>query len=75
MTIGLLVVCSFFHSRLRTATLRHEMDCQATLINCLLRSYLEQELYAPAAMLVAKVTFPESASNNEWARHLYYLGS
>lgn len=27
-----------------------------------------------ADKLVSKSVFPEVASNNEWARHLYYLG-
>ena len=31
-------------------------------------------LYLKADKLVSKSTFPESASNNEWARFLYYLG-
>ncbi|KAH8022764.1 hypothetical protein HPB51_005001 [Rhipicephalus microplus] len=27
-----------------------------------------------ASKLVSKSAFPEAASNNEWARYLYYLG-
>ena len=27
-----------------------------------------------ADKLVSKSVFPQSANNNEWARHLYYLG-
>ena len=33
------------HSRLRTATLRNDFEGQAVLINCLLRSYIEQNLF------------------------------
>uniref|UniRef100_A0A914W423 PCI domain-containing protein n=1 Tax=Plectus sambesii TaxID=2011161 RepID=A0A914W423_9BILA len=65
---------SYLNSRLRTATLRREYDSQAVLINCLLRSYLLSKQYSAAAKLVTKVTFPENANNNEWARYLYYQG-
>lgn len=64
----------FLHLRLRTATLRNDFEGQAVLINCLLRNYLHYNLYDQADKLVLKSTFPESASNNEWARFLYYLG-
>jgi len=43
-------------------------------LNLLLRNYLHFNLYDQADKLVSKSTFPESASNNEWARFLYYLG-
>ncbi|XP_037959650.1 probable 26S proteasome non-ATPase regulatory subunit 3 [Teleopsis dalmanni] len=62
------------HARLRTATLRNDYEGQAVLINCLLRNYLHYALYDQADKLVKKSTFPETASNNEWARYLYYLG-
>ena len=62
------------HARLRTATLRNDYEGQAVLINCLLRAYLHSSLYEQADKLVSKSVFPESASNNEWARYLYYLG-
>ncbi|XP_017488435.1 PREDICTED: 26S proteasome non-ATPase regulatory subunit 3-like, partial [Rhagoletis zephyria] len=65
---------NFFHSRLRTATLRNDYEGQAVLLNCLLRMYLHYNLYDQASKLVSKSTFPEIASNNEWARFLYYLG-
>ena len=44
------------------------------LINCLLRNYLHYNLYTQADKLVLKSTFPDQASNNEWARYYYYLG-
>ncbi len=62
------------HSRLRTATLRNDFEGQAVLINCLLRGYIDHDLIDQAEKLVNKTTFPEAASNNEWARFLYYLG-
>uniref|UniRef100_A0A023GFC3 Probable 26S proteasome non-ATPase regulatory subunit 3 n=1 Tax=Amblyomma triste TaxID=251400 RepID=A0A023GFC3_AMBTT len=65
---------SFLHSRLRTATLRSDYEGQAVLVNCLLRNYLHYNLYEQASKLVSKSAFPEAASNNEWARYLYYLG-
>lgn len=65
---------SFLHARLRTATLRHDADGQATLLNLLLRNYLHYSLYDQAEKLVSKSVFPEQANNNEWARYLYYTG-
>lgn len=70
----MLYTFSFLHSRLRTCTLRSDFEGQATLLNLLLRNYLLYNLYDQADKLVSKSTFPESASNNEWARFLYYLG-
>eukprot|EP00096_Caligus_rogercresseyi_P001964 TRINITY_DN1352_c0_g1_i1.p1 TRINITY_DN1352_c0_g1~~TRINITY_DN1352_c0_g1_i1.p1 ORF type:complete len:360 (+),score=111.05 TRINITY_DN1352_c0_g1_i1:492-1571(+) len=64
----------FLHARLRTATLKNDAEGQAILINCLLRNYLHYSLYDQADKLVSKASFPESASNNESARYLYYLG-
>ena len=71
---GLEGIRSFLHARLRTATLRNDFEGQAVLINCLLRNYLHYSLYDQADKLVKKSVYPESASNNEWARFLYYLG-
>ncbi|KAK2082634.1 26S proteasome non-ATPase regulatory subunit 3 [Saguinus oedipus] len=68
------VVRRFLHARLRTATLRHDADGQATLLNLLLRNYLRYSLYDQAEKLVSKSVFPEQANNNEWARYLYYTG-
>ncbi|GAB1296782.1 26S proteasome non-ATPase regulatory subunit 3 [Apodemus speciosus] len=68
-----LQIC-FLHARLRTATLRHDADGQATLLNLLLRNYLHYSLYDQAEKLVSKSVFPEQANNNEWARYLYYTG-
>ncbi|KAK3512041.1 hypothetical protein QTP70_028122 [Hemibagrus guttatus] len=68
-------VRSFLHTRLRTATLRHDSDGQATLLNLLLRNYLHYNLYDQAEKLVSKSVFPELANNNEWARYLYYTGN
>lgn len=74
LTTQLDQIRGFLHSRLRTATLRNDFEGQAVLINCLLRNYLHYNLYDQADKLVSKSVFPETASNNEWARFLYYLG-
>ncbi|KDQ13346.1 hypothetical protein BOTBODRAFT_45289 [Botryobasidium botryosum FD-172 SS1] len=58
----------------RTASLRRDDDCQATLINLLLSNYLSANLYSQADKLVSKTTFPTSAGNTQLARYLYYLG-
>lgn len=65
---------SVLHSRLRTAALVHDTDTQAVLLNLLLRNYLHYNLIDQAEKLSSKSTFPEQASNNEWARYLYYTG-
>lgn len=67
-------VRGFFHTRLQTSVLRSDHDGQATLLNLLLRNYLNFNLIEQADKLVSKSTFPENATNNEWARFLYYLG-
>jgi 26S proteasome regulatory subunit N3 len=43
-------------------------------MNIILRSYLSQNLYDQARNFIVKTTFPEQASNNQFARYLYYLG-
>ncbi|BGO94072.1 hypothetical protein NBRC10512_003705 [Rhodotorula toruloides] len=59
----------------RTASLRHDVDLQATLLPLLLRNYLEHGLYEQADKLVSKTQFPEgSAQNSQLARWYYYLG-
>ncbi|GIX74345.1 26S proteasome non-ATPase regulatory subunit 3 [Caerostris extrusa] len=65
---------SFLHGRLRSAVLRNDYEGQAVLLNCLLRNYLHYNLYEQASKLASKSVFPEMASDNEWARFLYYLG-
>ncbi|KAI6178279.1 26S proteasome non-ATPase regulatory subunit 3 [Aphelenchoides besseyi] len=65
---------SYLNSRLRFATLHHQYESQATLIVCLLRAYLLTKNLLPAAKLVTKIAFPESANNNDLARYLYYMG-
>ncbi|CAK5274680.1 unnamed protein product [Mycena citricolor] len=58
----------------RTASLRHDDETQASLINRLLRSYLQYSLYDQADKLVSKTTFPASAGNTQLARYHYYIG-
>jgi len=58
----------------RTATLHHNAPCQGTLLNCLLRSYLQYKLFDQAEKLLTKTSFPEQASNTQLARYLYYTG-
>merc|ERR1712183_918048 len=58
----------------RTAALRNNVELQATLINELVRSYIQDHMYDQADKLLVKSKFPELASTNSLARHLYYLG-
>jgi 26S proteasome regulatory subunit N3 len=65
---------SLFLAAQRTASLRNDEEAHASLINCLLRSYISYNLYDQADKLVSKTTFPTSASNSQFARYHYYLG-
>jgi 26S proteasome regulatory subunit N3 len=58
----------------RTACLRYDEIGQATLVNLLLRNYLDENLYEQAYKFVNKTVFPESVSNNQFVRYLYYVG-
>ena len=58
----------------RTACLHHDDLVQAVLVNLLLRNYMHYNLIEQAQALAAKTTFPESASNNQYCRYLYYIG-
>jgi len=59
----------------RSATLRHDDEGQATLLNLLLRNYLEYNLYGQADKLLSNTSIREEAvSNNQFARFLYYQG-
>ena len=69
-----LDLCRDLHAALRTATLRADEPGQAVLMNALLRNYLEDNLVDQAQRLVSKTVWPESSSNSEAARFLYYLG-
>jgi 26S proteasome regulatory subunit N3 len=58
----------------RSATVHHSPTKQAVLINLILRSYFLQGLVDQASKFVSKVNFPETRSNAEFARYLFYLG-
>lgn len=59
---------------LRTAVLRKDIDTQSTIIVLLLRNYLSTSHIRQADLLIQHTTLPDSASNNQVARYLYYLG-
>jgi len=62
-------------SAYRTAVLRHDIESQATILNLLLRNYLEYNLFEQADKLVSKASFPEAATASlQYARYLYYQG-
>mmetsp|Transcript_49042 Transcript_49042/g.36112 ORF Transcript_49042/g.36112 Transcript_49042/m.36112 type:complete len:422 (+) Transcript_49042:247-1512(+) len=58
----------------KSASLRHDQVGQATIMNIILRSYLQQNLFEQARSFITKAQFPESVSNNQYARYLYYIG-
>jgi 26S proteasome regulatory subunit N3 len=67
-------VLRFLLGRLRMACLRGDTECQATLINCVLGTYLRAAMYTEADKFFTKVTFPTTANNNELARFVFYTG-
>ncbi|SPO26723.1 probable 26S proteasome non-ATPase regulatory subunit p58 [Ustilago trichophora] len=73
---GLTAIRSQLLSLQRTASLRHDTETEATIINLLLRSYIvEANLYDQADKLVARAPFPRSsASNPQVARYDYHVG-
>ncbi|CAM9767497.1 unnamed protein product [Chrysoparadoxa australica] len=58
----------------RTSCLRHDDIGQAVALNLLLRNLLSQNLLDQAYKLATKTNFPESASNNQFSRYLFYMG-
>lgn len=60
----------------RTASLRHDSEMNATVLNLLLRLYIvDGNLYDQADKLVARAPFPRAkASNPQVARYDYYVG-
>lgn len=56
------------------ACLRRDVDCQATLLNLMLRDLLNSSQVEQAQKLLANSTFPDSASNNQLCRFLYHSG-
>jgi len=62
------------HDAHRSACLRHDELGQVTLLNLLVRNYLAFNLYDQAQKLISKASFPESVSNNQLVRFLYYKG-
>ena len=59
---------------LRMSVLRKDTDTQATITTLLLRNYLSLSHITQAELLISHSEFPASASNNQVARYLYYLG-
>ncbi|GAA0175111.1 protease [Lithospermum erythrorhizon] len=58
----------------RTATLRRDELGQETLLNLLLRNYLNYNLYDQAEKLRSKAPRFEAHSNQQFCRYLFYLG-
>jgi len=54
--------------------LRRDVDTQATLLNLMLRDLLTARQVEQAQKLLVNSTFPDSASNNQLCRYLYYSG-
>jgi len=58
----------------RTACLHHDEPGQAVLINAIVRNYLSHNLYDQADKFRLNSKFPESRSNSQHSRYLYYVG-
>lgn len=59
---------------LRTSVLRKDQDTRATVTTLLLRNYLSTSHISQADLLISHSEFPPTASSNQIARYLYYLG-
>lgn len=58
----------------RTSCVRRDEMGQSVLLNLLLRNYLHYNLIEQAHTLSLRAVFPETASNNQFCRYLYYMG-
>eukprot|EP00172_Hildenbrandia_rubra_P000620 Plantae.Rhodophyta-Hildenbrandia_rubra.ctg13356.p1 GENE.Plantae.Rhodophyta-Hildenbrandia_rubra.ctg13356~~Plantae.Rhodophyta-Hildenbrandia_rubra.ctg13356.p1 ORF type:complete len:511 (+),score=117.18 Plantae.Rhodophyta-Hildenbrandia_rubra.ctg13356:255-1787(+) len=56
------------------AVLHLDQPSQAMLYNLLLRNYLVYKLYDQAEKFISRAVFPSTRSNNQLARHFYYVG-
>lgn len=56
------------------ASLRRDIDSQATLLNLMLHDLLNSSQVEQAQKLLTNSTFPDSASNNQLCRYLYHSG-
>mmetsp|Transcript_26483 Transcript_26483/g.30318 ORF Transcript_26483/g.30318 Transcript_26483/m.30318 type:complete len:513 (-) Transcript_26483:37-1575(-) len=56
------------------ASLRRDVDSQATLLNLMMHDLLNVSQVEQAQKLLANSTFPDSASNNQFCRYLYHSG-
>jgi len=63
-----------FFAAYRVASLRLDRLSQATILNILLRSYINVCEYEPAGKLIIQAELPESAPISQVARNLYYKG-
>ncbi|CAE7887272.1 psmD3, partial [Symbiodinium sp. KB8] len=58
----------------QAATNRHDDFSKATLLNLLLRNYLEFHMVEQARKLIDNTTVSETVSNNQRVRYLFYRG-
>ena len=60
----------------RTSCLRRDDMGRATLVNLLLRNFITFNMYEQAGKLLDSIPeqYPAAVSNNQFVRHLYYVG-
>lgn len=65
---------NFLMVGLRTASLRHDKETQATVYNCILRLHLLQNDYESAGIFLKNSPFPSGSTNlnNQTARYHFY---
>lgn len=56
------------------ACVRRDVDCQATLLNLMLEDLIVHSQIEQANKLLSNSAFPESASNNQTCRYMFYSG-
>jgi len=62
------------NSAYRKACLELDEVTQITLINCIVRYYINNNAYEQARSFLSKTKFHENIMTSEDARYLYYLG-
>ena len=67
-------VINELNSAYRKACLNLDLITQNTLINCIVRYFLDNDAYEQARNFISKTNFHENISTNEDARYKYYLG-
>jgi 26S proteasome regulatory subunit N3 len=65
---------NLIHEAYRLACIKFDLIGQVTLINCIIRYYLNNKNYELARSFISKTKYTENINTNEDARYLFYIG-